>query len=230
MIFEIPHDVHYFNFAGMSPLPTRTRIAGEKAVSIKSTPWAVDTNFHFFQETDLARGLFAQLIGAQKQDIALIPSATYGITTAVQNLNLTESDEIVLMADEFPALYYPIQRATAERGAKLILARPESPNSPQWTQAILNALSARTRAVALSPCHWTDGSVVDLHEIRETTRRRGIQLIVDGCQYIGANPFSIADCPVDHLIVPTYKWLLGPYSFGFHYIAPQHQNGKPLEE
>jgi selenocysteine lyase/cysteine desulfurase len=31
------------------------------------------------------------------------------------------------------------------------------------------------------------------------------------------------------LCVPTYKWLLGPYSMGFLYAAPNRREGRPLE-
>ena len=29
---------------------------------------------------------------------------------------------------------------------------------------------------------------------------------------------------------PGYKWLLGPYSLGYLYVAPEHQDGRPLEQ
>ena len=28
----------------------------------------------------------------------------------------------------------------------------------------------------------------------------------------------------------AYKWMMGPYSIGFLYVAPRHQQGRPLEE
>jgi selenocysteine lyase/cysteine desulfurase len=34
----------------------------------------------------------------------------------------------------------------------------------------------------------------------------------------------------DYLVATSYKWLLGPYSLGFLYVAPRHQQGRPLEE
>ena len=34
----------------------------------------------------------------------------------------------------------------------------------------------------------------------------------------------------DFLAFPTYKWVLGPYSLAFLYVAPEHQSGRPLED
>ena len=228
MLFEIPESVHYFNIAGMSPLPRRTRLIGEAAVGLKSRPWDLSVPFQFFEQTDQARALFANLIGARPEDIALIPSATYGVSTAVKNLHLKAGDEVLLMAEEFPALYYPLRRACLERGATLVTVTPLAGQS--WTDAILAKISTRTKAVGVSPCHWTNGARIDLKAIRKSTRNVGAQMIVDGCQWVGAAPFSCHEIEPDHLIVPTYKWMLGPYSFGFHYVAPHLQNGMPLEE
>jgi selenocysteine lyase/cysteine desulfurase len=32
------------------------------------------------------------------------------------------------------------------------------------------------------------------------------------------------------MVVASYKWLLGPYSLGFMYVAPRNHGGNPLEE
>ena len=57
----------------------------------------------------------------------------------------------------------------------------------------------------------------------------GAALVVDGAQSVGAYPLSVADVQPDFLVVVTYKWLLGPYSLGFLYVAPQWRMGRSLE-
>jgi selenocysteine lyase/cysteine desulfurase len=54
--------------------------------------------------------------------------------------------------------------------------------------------------------------------------------VVDGTQSLGAMPFSVADVRPDFLVTTAHKWLLGPYSFGFCYVAPDRWQGMPLEE
>ena len=43
-------------------------------------------------------------------------------------------------------------------------------------------------------------------------------------------PLDVAQVRPDFLVAATYKWLLGPYSLGFLYVAPRWQDGQPLEE
>lgn len=227
-IFSIPDDVHYFNFAGMSPLPLRTQQAGQAAVLVKAEPWTMNVNEKFFSELDQLRSLFAKLIGAAADDIALIPSATYGVTSAAKQIFLNADDEVLLQHEEFPALYYPFAKLAEDRQSKIILAYRSEGQS--WTSAVLSKINAKTRVVAVSPCHWVDGATIDLLQIRKACQQFGAKLVVDGCQWVGANEFNVQEIDPDFLIVPTYKWMLGPYQFGFMYVARRNQNGVPLEE
>ena len=54
--------------------------------------------------------------------------------------------------------------------------------------------------------------------------------MLDTTQSTGALPLDLAAVDPDYLVATSYKWLLGPYSLGFLYVAPRHQQGRPLEE
>jgi selenocysteine lyase/cysteine desulfurase len=43
-------------------------------------------------------------------------------------------------------------------------------------------------------------------------------------------PFSVKDVVPDFMVSVGYKWLMGPYSFSYAYVAPRHHGGQPLEE
>src|SRR5207302_9711371 len=57
----------------------------------------------------------------------------------------------------------------------------------------------------------------------------GAALVVDVTQSLGASPLNVTDVQPDFLVSAAYKWLLGPYSLGFLYVAPQHRQGTPIE-
>jgi selenocysteine lyase/cysteine desulfurase len=78
-------------------------------------------------------------------------------------------------------------------------------------------------------CHWTDGGLIDLAAVGAACRRVGAVFCVDGTQSVGALPFDVKHIDPDYLAVASYKWLLGPYSFGFLYVAPRRQGGRPIE-
>ena len=226
-LFDIPEGVAYFNCAYMSPLLRTAAAAGQQGIAGKSQPWQVRPA-DFFSLPDQARGLFANLIKAKADDIAIVGSASYGIETALKNIRLRPADKVLICADEFPSNLYPLRRAAQEAGADIVtVARPQDGD---WTRALLHAIDANTRLALLSHCHWTDGGLIDLAAIRLALDAHDGLLVVDATQSLGALPLDVAQVRPDFLVAATYKGLLGPYSLGFLYVAPRWQSGQPLEE
>ncbi|MGH2484903.1 MAG: aminotransferase class V-fold PLP-dependent enzyme, partial [Ktedonobacterales bacterium] len=207
-LFEIPDEVAYLNCAYMSPLLRAARAAGQEAVARKSRPWRV-TPADFFAEAETARALFAELIGADAEGVAIVPSASYGVGVAAANLPLLPGQRVVLLAEQFPSNVYPWQDL-AERSGAAVVTVPR-PLTGEWTPALLERIDERTAIVALPHCHWTDGSLVDLARVGERARAVGAALVVDATQSVGAFPLDIARVRPDFLVSATYKWLLGPY-------------------
>ncbi len=225
-LFEIPEGIAYLNCAYMSPLPRAAREAGEAALARKAHPWEITTR-DFFDEAETARGLFAELVGGDPEGVAIIPSVSYGISAAAANIALRPDQTIVLLEDQFPSNVYPWRDLAERTGATIVtVARPLDFD---WTRALLEHIDERTGVVAVPNCHWTDGTLVDLVRVGERAREVGAALVVDTAQSLGAYPLDVAAVRPDFLVAPTYKWLLGPYSLGFMYVAPHRREGRPLE-
>lgn len=226
-LFDIPEDITYLNCAYMGPLPRAAVSAGEVASRIKAQPWTMPSSV-FFDGPERLRALFARLIHATAEDIALIPSVSYGMAVAARNLPVAKDQAIVMLAEEFPSNYYAWAKKAEQCGAEIIvLPKPADGN---WTTAVLAALNARVAVASLPHCHWTDGAMLDLVTIGQRCRELGTALVVDGTQSIGALPFDVAKIQPDFLTTSGYKWLLGPYSLGYLYVSPRFQQGEALEE
>ncbi len=225
-LFEIPEGIAYLNCAYMSPLPRAAREAGEAALARKAHPWEI-TPREFFDEAETARSLFAELVGGEPEGVAIIPSVSYGISVAAANIALRPEQTIVVLEDQFPSNVYPWRDLAERTGATIVtVARPLDFD---WTRALLEQIDERTGVVAVPNCHWTDGGIVDLVRVGERARAVSAALVVDTAQSLGAYPLNVAEVRPDFLVAPTYKWLLGPYSLGFMYVAPHRREGRPLE-
>ncbi len=225
--FDIPEDTCYLNFAYMSAQLESVRLAGEEALALKARPWQV-TAEHWFDRVEAARDAFARVIGATADDVALVPSASYGMATAARNAPLGAGDTVVLLQDQFPSAVYPWRRLAAERGARIVTVPRE--RGADWTARIVDAIDAQCRVVSAPAVHWSDGARIDLEAVGARAREVGAQLVLDLSQSAGALPFDVARVDPDWICAPAYKWLLGPYSVGFLYAAPRQQDGVPLEE
>ena len=229
-LFDIPDDVAYLNCAYMSPLMKAVIEAGNAALARKTHPWEI-TPEKFFTGSDEFRATAAQFVGCSPDSIAIVPSASYGIATAAQNLPLKKGQSVLVLEEQFPSNYYSWQRRAEEVGAALKVV--PWPTDNDWTAAVLDSLTPDVAVAALPHVHWTSGGMLDLARIGQACRKLGAALVLDLTQSLGALPFSVggeSGVQPDFSVAASYKWMLGPYSVGLLYVAPKWQNGSPLEE
>jgi selenocysteine lyase/cysteine desulfurase len=225
-LFDIPDDVAFLNCAYMSPLPKASIAAGARGLARKAQPWTIAPD-DFFTGSEAVRARFAALINAKPDDVAFAPAVSYGMAQAAANIALTKSQTVVTLAEQFPSNVYPWMDLAERTGARFISV--PRPADDDWTAVLLAAIDQSTGVVAVPHCHWTDGGLIDLAAVGAACRRLGAVFCVDGTQSVGALPFDVARIDPDYLAVASYKWLLGPYSFGFLYVAPRRQGGRPIE-
>jgi selenocysteine lyase/cysteine desulfurase len=225
-LFDIPDEVAFFNCGYISALPSASVAAGEAGLRRKSRPWTI-APADFFTGSEAARALFAGLINANPSDIAIVPAVSYGMAQAAHNIALRKSQTIVTLAEQFPSNVYPWMELAERTGAEFV-AVPR-PADDDWTAALLSRIDASTGLIAVPQCHWTDGALIDLVAVGAAARRFGAALCIDGTQSVGAMPLDVTQIDPDFLAVAGYKWLLGPYSLGFLYVAPRQQGGRPIE-
>lgn len=226
-LFDLPDHVAYMACAAQSPIPKATHAAGLRGLERKRRPWEALDHAVLRQESEACRALFAGLIGAGAEDIALVPATSYGIATAAANLPLAAGQAVLVLEQQFPSNYYAWQAKAADAGAALkVVPRPADSD---WTAAVLAALTPEVAIAALPASHWTDGASLDLVAIGQACRAVGAALAIDATQYIAAAPFDVAAVKPDFLVASGYKWLLCPYTTSFLYVAPWRQDGRPLE-
>jgi len=228
-LFDIPEEIAYFNCAYNSPQLKATRAELERGAGSKSEPWK-RTIASFFDDADTIRGLAAGLFGGDADGYAMIPAASYGLSTAARAVEpqLRKGDRILVVADEFPSGVLPWMKTARETGA--VLTTVPSPVSGGWAEAILACVTDEVKVVALSTCHWTSGALIDLVPVAKVCRERNCVLVVDATQSLGAMPFAMEEIQPDFLVAAGYKWLLCPYGFGLMYVSQRWRNARPLEE
>jgi L-cysteine/cystine lyase len=151
---------------------------------------------------DEARQGFASLLGADADRIALVDSTSRGCAIVLAGLGLNGEDEVITTDQEHFGLTGPLYAT----GARVVIVEGDE-------DAILGAITTRTRLIATSHVLWTTGRRFDLARLK---RESGLPLLVDGAQGAAAIPVELGD--VDFYTVSAQKWLCGPDPSGALYV------------
>jgi selenocysteine lyase/cysteine desulfurase len=225
--FEVDEAVAYFNTANLSPLLHTVRAAGEEALAQRGKPWSTSPA-DWFPDVEALRAAFADLIGAQADDVALVPATSYGLAAVAGNLSAGPGDRVLVLDEEFPSNYYTWKRFAQTTGAELLVVEREPGQT--WTDAVLAAIDERVAIASVPNVHWTNGALLELEHVGPALRAAGSAFVIDASQSLGAMPLDVAALRPDAVVAVGYKWLLGPYSLGYLYLDPILQDGQPLEE
>ena len=224
-LFDIPDEITYLNCAFISPQLQSVKEAGIRGVSGKSSPWELMPQ-DFFTQSEHCRSLFAKTLGTDKECVSFIPSASYGIAVAAKNLNLKSGDEVVVLSEQFPSNYY-MWKHKADLAGACIRTVPKT--NSDLTATVLDTITEKTAIAAIPNCHWADGTLVDIQAVSKRCSEVGAALVLDLSQSAGVMPVDFNSVNPDFVITVGYKWLLGPYSFGYMIVNKKHRDGQPLE-
>ena len=225
-LFDLPADAAFLNCAARSPLLRTSTAAGEAGVHSKVRPWEADPNAAPAAAEE-ARRLFAGLIGAAADDVAIVPATSYGVAVAASNLAVAPGQSILVPEEPFPSHFYAWLDLARDTGGRIETV-PE-PADGDWTAAALERIGRDTAIAALPSCRWNNGALLDAEAIGARCRETGTAFVLDATQAAGAMALDVARIQPDFLIASGYKWLLCPYTLAFLYAAPGRQDGRALE-
>lgn len=229
--FSLEPHIHYLNGAYMSPLMKQVETAGVQAVVRKSRPYDI-APVDFFTDAERLRGLFGQLVGGHAEQVALVPSVSYGMAPLARNLRVRPGQKIVVAEAQFPSNVYPWMELVRQGAELVFVPMPEEPaqRGQRWNERILDAIDAQTALVAIGHVHWATGTLFDLAAIARRVHECGGRIVVDGTQSVGALPIDVQAFQLDALICAGYKWLMGPYSLGYAWYSEDFLSFQPVEE
>ena len=215
----------YLDCATQGPFPKVTAERIGQAIELKNRPERLRDQ-DYFELPQRVRGLIARLVGAQPDEIALTNSATQGLSVVANGLDMRSGDQVIVSEGNFPSNLFTWLHLRRQ-GIEVTLLRPR--RGFPAPEEVAEALTPRTRVVALDYVSYINGSKMDLSTIGKILSGRDILLVVDATQAVGAIPFSSTRLPADVFVCAAYKWLLGPYGTGFAFLRASVQDRlKPM--
>jgi selenocysteine lyase/cysteine desulfurase len=213
----------YFNHAAQAPLPRRVAAAIAAHLENVRDRGAADWRA-WYDAIEKTREKVGRFLGATGPEIAFVPSTSWGTNLVAQSYDWKPGDSVVGDDMEFPTNHYP-WKLLARRGVEYRIAANRGGRIS--AEDIASKIDGSTRVVAVSWVAFHNGWVYPLDEIGRLCRERGILLVVDAIQGLGALPIDVSKTPVDVLIADPHKWLLGPEAAAIFYVAESAREKLP---
>ena len=191
--FPVLERCAYLNAGSNGPLPraavdaARARLERDLAEGRSGLAWVEEIG----AMRERIRAGIAAVLGTSADFVALTDSTTRGCQIVATGLGLSGDDEIVTTDQEHFGLIGPLRAS----GARVVVTEAKE-------EALLAAVTSRTRLIAVSHVLWTTGRRLDLARLRQPD---GPPLLVDGAQSAGAIPVDLAGA--DYYTVSAQKWL-----------------------
>src|SRR6185295_14612446 len=178
-----------------------------------------------------AREALGAFVGADPDGLAFVPNATSAVNAALRSWDLKPGDEVLTTDHTYGACRKALEFVAARRGARVTVARVPFPlHGPgDVTQAVLEAVTPRTRLALLDHVTSPTALVFPLAPLVEALRGRGIECIVDGAHALGMIPLALDPLGAACYTANAHKWLCAPKGAAFlHVRRDLRQRIRPL--
>ncbi|MFN2488787.1 MAG: aminotransferase class V-fold PLP-dependent enzyme [Actinomycetota bacterium] len=206
----------YLISASLGPLSRRSRTLAEKHLNLWQRLGPEELWFeHGMPRLQECREGFARLIGADADEIAIIPSVSTGLSSIASCLGFAARPKVVLSEMDFPTNHY-VWRAQQSLGAKLdVVASPDGIRVEP--DDVIERIDDQTAVVNVNRVLFESSWIVDVAPIVEAAHSHGALVVVDDFHGTGVLPLDVHALGIDLLVGGSLKWLCGGQGIAFLY-------------
>jgi selenocysteine lyase/cysteine desulfurase len=177
----------------------------------EGSPWE-----RWVGEVERLRTALATLVGADADEIAIMPSASAAIAAVATSLRFDAGRRRVVLGQfEFPTMAHG-WLAQQPRGASI--AWVPSANEELPVDAYARHVDDRTLIVPLTHICFRNGYRLDVPGVVSLCHERGAYVFLDDYQQTGTRPLDVHRLGVDFMVTGALKYLLGPAGVAFLYV------------
>jgi isopenicillin-N epimerase len=214
--FSIPRDRVYRNVGtlGAQPRVVVDAVVDHTRRVAESLPPVV--------EWSALKNEAARLLRCDPAGLVFPRNTTEGMNFVANGLELGPGDEVVTTRHEHIGGLSCWELVARRRGLGLTQVDLPDPTSPSGAfDAIVRAISPRTRVVSVSHVNFTNGLVMPVRPLIEHCRPRGIIVVVDGAHPPGLMSVDLGTMDPDFYATSPHKWLFAAQGTGLLYLRDE---------
>lgn len=167
-------------------------------------------------EVERLRASFAAAIGADADEIAVMPNASTAIGAIATALAFDTGRRAVVLGEfEFPTMAH-VWQAQERRGARIDWVAADDETLP--IERYGARIDERTLIVPATHVCFRNGYRLDVGRLATICRERGAYCMLDDYQRTGTAPLDVHALGVDFLVTGALKYLIGPAGVAFLYV------------
>src|SRR5690606_20940432 len=151
-----------------------------------------------------------------------------GLSMAAYGLDWPPGDAVIISDHGFPSNRIVWESRARRFGVEVRDVDLDAAPPPE--DALIDALDARARLLAVSSVQFGSGLRMDLVRLAQACRSNGTLLCVDAIQSLGAMRLDAASLEADFVIADGHKWMLGPEGLGVFYSRPEARDRLQLSQ
>lgn len=160
----------------------------------------------------------AKLLKTHQDNIALVESTSHGINIAANSIPLEKGDNVLIGDTEFLQVAVPWSKKQKTEGIEIKPVQSHD-GGVLTVQDFERQMDVGTKVVCVSSVQWTSGFRIDMNELSQLCRDRGVWLVVDAIQEMGAMEIDLSAQYADFLVAGGHKWLNAPFGCGIMFIS-----------
>jgi len=216
--FPLTEVCAYLNHAGTGPLPRRHIRAATGFLEACCSGKPPTTLAQSEQQLAALRGRAGRLMEAAAEEIAVLSHTTQALALVPLALDWREGDEAITYEKDYPSVVLSLMRLR-KKGVRLRFL-PDRGGRFELDD-LRRLIAPRTRLISLSMVNFVTGFRAPIEEIGRLCRERGIWLVVDAVQALGAIRVPARELGADILAAHGYKHLLSGYGVAICYCSPR---------
>jgi selenocysteine lyase/cysteine desulfurase len=219
--FTIDEGYTYINAAYTHPIPKvsleAARRAGESRGALHIPAAGGRGGRGGAAQNTNPKALFAELINAKPNEIAYVPSTSFGENLVTQALGLHKRYDGNVVSDGLHfegALMHLLE--LGKRGLDVRIVKPTK-DARIDMKDLEKVVDKNTRLIEISSAAMYNGFEHDLKAVSDLAHSHGAMVYADIIHSAGTGPFDITASGVDFAACSTFKWLMGDFGIGFLY-------------
>ena len=173
-----------------------------------------------------SRQYLGQYINCSEKDLLLFPNPTTAVNNIIDNLPLTNGDEVLMTQHEYGALVRAWSVASEKNKFKIVQKEIAMPVKKRrdFIDQFWSGVNSNTKVIFISHITSQTALIFPVEEICRLAKKSGIITIVDGAHVPGHINLDLNKIDCDYYTGACHKWLCAPKGASFLYVRQELQN------